>query len=244
MSEERNLKNLRKYNKVMSSLITRIVKKLRALYKPVKNRYFQSKQEKNMKAWRYAKGDKTYRLKYDLTKDSLVFDIGGYEGQWASDIFSKYSCRIYIFEPVLEFASNIEKKFNKNKKILIYKFGLGKKSESAKISLNKDSTSLYRTTGKKYQKVKIIRAIDFLKENDINKIDLMKINIEGGEYDLLEDFIESGEIKKIRNIQVQFHNFILGAKTRMSKIQKSLRKTHVLTYQYRFIWENWQKKRN
>ena len=72
----------------------------------------------------------------------------------------------------------------------------------------------------------------------------MKINIEGGEYDLLEDFIQSGEIKKIINIQVQFHYFITGAKTRMRKIQKSLRKTHVLTYQYPFIWENWRIKQN
>lgn len=227
----------------MSSLIRKILKKLGTLYKSVKNRYFQPKRNINLKSWRNAKGDETYRLNYDLNRDSLVFDLGGYEGQWASDIFLKYCCRIYIFEPVLEFANNIEERFENNKKISIYKFGLGDKSKIAKISFNKDSSSLY-STGTIYQNVKIVRAVDFLKENNINKIDLMKINIEGGEYDLLEDFIQSGVIKKISNIQVQFHNFIPSAKTRMHKIQKELRKTHVLTYQYRFIWENWQIKQN
>ncbi len=223
----------------MSSLIRKIFEKFGTLYKSVFNRYFHPKRKRCLIAWTNVKGDKSYRLNYDLNKDSIVFDIGGYEGQWTSDIFSKYSCRIYIFEPVLEFIDNIKKRFEKNKKILTFKFGLGNKSKMAKISLSKDSSSLYGT-GTIHQNVKIVRAVDFLKEKDITKIDLMKINIEGGEYDLLEDFIQSGEIKKIGNIQVQFHNFIPGAKTRMKKIQKDLRKTHVLTYQYPFIWENWQ----
>ena len=30
------------------------------------------------------------RLDYNLNENSVVFDLGGYEVQWASDIFSKY----------------------------------------------------------------------------------------------------------------------------------------------------------
>jgi hypothetical protein len=37
----------------------------------------------------------------------MVFDVGGYEGQWSSDIFSKYVCHIHIFEPVPEYAEQI-----------------------------------------------------------------------------------------------------------------------------------------
>jgi hypothetical protein len=37
----------------------------------------------------------------------MVFDVGGYEGQWSSDIFSKYVCHIHIFEPVPEYADQI-----------------------------------------------------------------------------------------------------------------------------------------
>ena len=70
----------------------------------------------------------------------------------------------------------------------------------------------------------------------------MKINIEGGEYDLLEHFLESGFIKNINNIQIQFHDFIPNAEERMKKIQYELEKTHSLTYQYPFVWENWQRK--
>jgi hypothetical protein len=39
-------------------------------------------------------------LEYDLNADSVCIDIGGYEGQWASDIFGRYGCTIHVFEPV------------------------------------------------------------------------------------------------------------------------------------------------
>lgn len=39
----------------------------------------------------------------------------------------------------------------------------------------------------------------------IDDIGLMKINIEGGEYELLERMIELGIINKVKDIQIQFH---------------------------------------
>ena len=225
----------------VSLVIKNIIKKYRVFNKIIKDRFRFSKQQRS---WFKANGDKTFRLKYDLNTESLVFDIGGYGGEWAGDIFSKYSCRIYIFEPVSKFVQNIKKRFDKNQKIVTYNFGLGDKTEHAKININQNSSSLFRTTSKIFQKVKIIRAIDFLNENNISKVDLMKINIEGGEYDLLEDLIQSGQIKKIKNIQIQFHDFIPHAKTRRNNIQIELGKTHEVTYQFPFVWENWQIKQS
>ena len=72
-------------------------------------------------------------------------------------------------------------------------------------------------------------------------IDLMKINIEGAEYDLLEHLIENKFVENIKDIQVQFHDFVPNAEARMKNIQAGLSKTHYLTYQYPFVWENWRK---
>ena len=73
---------------------------------------------------------------------------------------------------------------------------------------------------------------------------MIKVNIEGGEYDLLEFLIDSNYIEIIDNIQVQFHDFIPDAEERMKNIHKKLEKTHFLTWQYPFVWENWQLKSN
>jgi len=81
--------------------------------------FYISEQEKKVLPWFRDQGDKNLRLNYDLDENSMVFDLGGYEGQWASDIFSMYCCSIHVFEPVEEFADKIIKRFSKNKKIIV-----------------------------------------------------------------------------------------------------------------------------
>ena len=48
--------------------------------------------------WFKDKGDKTLRLNYPaLNKDSIVFDLGGYFGDYAYEINKKYGCKVYLF---------------------------------------------------------------------------------------------------------------------------------------------------
>jgi len=191
--------------------------------------------------WSADRGDETLRLNYDLNEHSMVFDLGGYEGQWASDIFSRYCSTIHIFEPVADFAKRTEQRFRRNQKIFVHDFGLGKANGSADILVNGADSSLYKK-GNELVPGRFVEAIEFMHKNNIEKINLMKINIEGGEYDLLEHLIETDFVNNIGNIQVQFHDFVPKAQHRMAMIQKDLQKTHNLTYQYLFVWENWRRK--
>lgn len=47
-------------------------------------------------------------------------------------------------------------------------------------------------------------------------------------------------IKNIKNLQIQFHNFVDSAEEKREAIRKQLSLTHKLTYDYYFIWENWE----
>jgi len=123
----------------------------------------RSKYYQHCIAWKNNKGYQRYRLDYDLDEDSLVFDAGGYEGQWTSDIFSKYCCKIFVFDPVKQFADNIQKRFSKNKKIIVFNFGLSNKTYKTKISVDKDSSSLYKN-GNKLENVDFVRLVDFIKD--------------------------------------------------------------------------------
>ena len=69
----------------------------------------------------------------------------------------------------------------------------------------------------------------------------MKINIEGGEFEVIPELIKTNLISRVDNLQVQFHEFIDNSKYKRDEIQKKLRKTHRLTYNYYFVWENWEK---
>ncbi len=164
--------------------------------------------------------------------------MGGFEGQWASDLFSKYVCEIHVFEPVKSFAEKIRTRFNRNNRIRVHTLGLANETKEAIIYVSNNCTSLLKPNDNP-ESIKLIKVEEFLKNESIEYIDLVKINIEGAEYDLIEYLVDSGLIKNIGNIQVQFHDFFPDASTRMEAIQKSLSVTHNLTWQFPFVWENW-----
>ncbi|WP_018702958.1 FkbM family methyltransferase [Anaeromusa acidaminophila] len=215
----------------MLNILYRACRKAKAFLKP-------SIQDKALYEWNLIDGDNSLRLDYDLEPNSVVFDVGGYKGQWASDIYSRYNCRILIFEPVGEFAENIRKRFVRNDKIEVFEVALGGRSRKEHIQLSQDGSSIYRK-GNKYQVIEVVDIAEFLLEHKIEKINLMKINIEGGEYEVLSRLIETGFISKIENIQVQFHEVSPSSDKDMETIQKELSKTHVPQYQYKYIWEGW-----
>lgn len=214
---------------------------IKRVWKKFYRSFLMNTEQKRSLPWFAANGDKTLRLDYDLTNNSIVFDLGGYEGQWASDVFARYCCKIHIFEPVEEFVRNIEKRFSRNNSIVAHHFGLSDETKKSIISVAEYGSSTFKK-GERSQEIFFVKAVNFMLEHEITHIDLMKINIEGGEYDLLDHLIETGFINNIDNIQVQFHDFVPDAEQRMRNIQERLQETHHLTYQYPFVWENWRKR--
>jgi len=225
----------------MRNLLSQGLSKIGGLFKYLSNKVYVSPFKKQKGFFVKQVGDSTKQLSF-LNENSLVFDVGGYVGQWASDIYGMYNCHIYIFEPVQYFVENIKKRFERNKKININSFGLGGKNETISINVSADGSSTIKKVSNNKTDVKIVDIIEFIKQNNIQKIDLIKINIEGGEYELLNRLIDSGFIHNIDNILVQFHNFFPEAKNEMNEIKDILSYSHKPIYQYEFIWELWSKK--
>lgn len=192
--------------------------------------------------WNDVRGDDTHRLNYPLNENSIVFDVGGYEGWFADKISNKYNSNIYVFEPVAEFYEKIKNRFNGNEKIKVFNFGLGAKTESIEMSLDTDGSSHISNESLKKEIVQIKSIVEFLSENNLNNIDLMKLNIEAAEFDLLDNIIKESKASCFKNIQVQFHTFIPDCVERRNEIRKHLSETHQTTYDYEFIWENWKLK--
>ena len=199
---------------------------------------------KNIYKWQDDKGDQTLRLSYPLDENSLVFDVGGYIGNFAADIFCKYNCNIYIFEPVTELYEKIKVRFSNNLKVKVFHAGLSDRSSTAKISVNGSSSSVLKTNSEKIEDIKLISVVDFIKEHGIKEIGLMKINIEGGEYFLLDSLIKNNLLDIARYYQIQFHKFIPDAKKKRENIRFELKKTHRLLWDYPFVWENWGENKN
>lgn len=189
--------------------------------------------------WVQSSGDNTLRLDYKLNENSIVLDLGGYKGEWSEKIYNKYGCNIYVFEPVLEFFNQISEKFKNNEKIKFFNFGLSNRNDNIEIYLLDDASSVF-SESQNSEKIKLVDIVKELAELSITNIDLMKLNVEGEEYNILNHLISCNLTSNIKNIQVQFHRHVENCNEMRNKIREELSKTHKLTYDFEYIWENWE----
>jgi FkbM family methyltransferase len=134
------------------------------------------------------------------------------------------------------FFSHCEKRFSGIRNIQVIDCGLGGEDSVLPIDVADDGSSFFGSraaTSGAFAKVRKADAV--LSELGIDHIDLIKINIESGEYDLLRVLIESGWIDRIRYIQVQFHNFIPDAVVLRNALREQLAKTHLERWNYEFV---------
>jgi FkbM family methyltransferase len=225
----------------------RIVRKLLNLVRRAISRVERSLfpvSQRTVDRWFADGGDARFRFDYPLDENSLVLDFGGYQGQWTSDLYARYQCSIIVFEPVHSFSQEIAARFFGNEDVTVCNFGLGGSTRAENLSLSADGSSMFGGSGEGAETSVAIRIEDakqWLDEARIETVALAKLNIEGGEYELLERLIEIGFIPKIRDLQIQFHDIAPDSKDRMGAIQTELARTHHLTYQYEFVWENWSR---
>jgi FkbM family methyltransferase len=174
------------------------------------------------------------RYDYNLNRDSLVFDVGAYKGEFGFKIIEKYGCKVISFEPVFD----VEETWLYGNFAPVYRFGLSDITRYEKIYINGDRTSLY---GKgKFQEIQLVCFWDWFRTTNFTVVDLIKINIEGEEYRLLRHMINTGMISMFRNIQIQYHDFMPDAAKLRADISEDLSKTHIRKWCYPFIWESWE----
>ena len=207
--------------------------------KILKNRYFDKGYF--FKLWFKDNKNNNKKLEYKLNSESVFFELGGYKGDYSQDIISHFNPNIYIFEPDNEFYEILNKRFIKNEKVKIYNAAVSDKTEYLMLNRDGESSSIGNSLGSTKIKVKGILLSDFIKNNNIQKIDLLNMNIEGSEYVVLKELIKNNQINKIESIQIQFHRNKIFYRLKRKVIHFFLKKTHKLIWSYDFVWERWDK---
>jgi FkbM family methyltransferase len=181
------------------------------------------------------------RYEYNLNENSIVIDLGCYVGEFTKIMEDKFNCYIYSFEPIKLFHDVCVDKFKNNTKIKVYKAGLSNENKKVDFTIGGEASSMFSDENRPEIDVDLIKIDDFLEQEKIQKVNVLKMNIEGGEYDLLEYMIKNQLTEKFENIQVQFHeNVFEGWEEKYNFIINNLTKTHHLTYKFEFKFENWE----
>jgi FkbM family methyltransferase len=196
---------------------------------------------KNYEKWFTSDGDNTLLVDYPLSENSLVIDGGGYTGRYAMDVFCRFNCNLIVFEPVPQFYNQLLKQFIFNRKVRIEPLGLTADGRELKMGILSESSSAFRTSTD-YLHLKSVILSEYLNDSKISWVDLLNLNIEGAEFEVLEELIASGLQMRIGTIQVQFHKVVPDADSRLSRIREKLMITHVCSWCFPYVWESWRLK--
>jgi FkbM family methyltransferase len=182
-----------------------------------------------------------------LTENSIVIDVGGYDGTWAEGVFSRYRPQMHLFEPLPSAYATLHAKFSMQPKIHIYPYGLADSNSTAALSVSGMGSSIYLDSpahllNPEMVTVELKDIKEVLRKLDLNEVDLININIEGGEYPLLKYMLAQGLTKRFNYIRVQFHEWIKGSHEMRAEILKGLSVTHDVEWSYPFVWESWRRK--
>ncbi|MGC1507625.1 FkbM family methyltransferase [Ketobacter sp.] len=182
----------------------------------------------------------------DLGPESLVLDVGAYNGDWAKKLIKRYNPTVLAFEPDPGNYNALKKKESEYPKLTAIPYGISDKNEASEIQLSHMGSSIFdipNASGELKTATIQLHAVDTVwKDLDLKKVSLMKINIEGGEFPLLERMIDTDLIKEVESFMIQFHEWHPGAYHRRRKIRKALAKTHNCVWDYHFVWEKWDRK--
>jgi FkbM family methyltransferase len=203
-----------------------------------------AKHHENLKEFNKALETKDLLRGYDLNENSTFFDVGAFNGEWSDIMYKTYGCFIEAYEPVTKLFEAAEKLLSNNGnagKINVYNCGLGAWRRSHVITVDGEASSTL-IDGLIQETIYIVSLKEVLKKHK-SDIDLIKINIEGGEYELLDHMIAESLASRFKNIQIQFHanTNIKNYDERIAAIRAGLSKTHKTTYSYDYIWENWER---
>lgn len=142
----------------------------------------------------------TLLVKKIIKQDDIIIDIGANIGYFTI-LFAKLSGnngKVYAFEPTGHFYEMLNMNISANcfTNIECFKEGLSNKRCEIEISIDSSSATFHQPTGEVIKKTEIVQLTtldDFVSIHNLQKIDVIKIDIDGH-----EPFVLEGGLKSIK----------------------------------------------
>ena len=203
----------------------------------------------------------------------VAIDVGAHKGETIDFFLDNFNIKqIYCCEPNSEVFSELNKKKKyQDEKIKLFNLGLGQLNEEKQLNILRDSSSStlnpFNENSKYFKRkkkvlnyfsysdeyiakkelVKILKTSDFINQNLIQNIDVLKIDTEGYEYKVLKG-INNNQFKFIKFIYFEHHYDLMlnkGYKFRDINdflVEKGFKKSFKIKMKFRktfeYIYEN------
>lgn len=187
----------------------------------------------------------------DLPTDAVVLDVGAFSGDWTERILERARSEglsdlvVHAFEPVPNFADRLERRFGADRRVNIHRYGLGGSDRATQLVVDGPGSSTVTSdvTGAALGRILVeIRDVDAVFGSlQVDRVDLAMINIEGGEFELIDRLHKTGWLGRIECVIVQFHEFAPGAHRRRRRNHRQLSESHTCAWSYPWVYERWDR---
>lgn len=185
----------------------------------------------------------------DLLEGAVVLDVGAYKGQWALRVLERADARgpselhLHAFEPEAGAVDELREAVAQDGRVEVHPFGLAGVDRVETMALAGPGSTVFVDTAAsdEFGIVEVpLRDVDaVLSELAVERIDFAKINIEGGEFELIDRLHETGWLERTGTVIVQFHEFAPGAHRGRRRNRRQLAATHRCTWDYPWVFERW-----
>jgi FkbM family methyltransferase len=159
----------------------------------------------------YTNGEYYVLERLARTNPKVLFDVGANVGDWALMVNKIHpQAAVHCFEIVPSTFDQLQRKSQGNPQIVLNKFGLSDHEGTIEVKYFPENSTLSSTLDYPHQlesvKVEcfVTTGDSYAKNNGIERIDFLKIDVEGAEYFVLNGFGECFENGRISVVQFEY----------------------------------------
>lgn len=148
-----------------------------------------------------------------INPGDIVVDLGANIGIFTAYALSKGASKVYAAEPFAKYVNLLEENTKRwSDKISIIPYGISSSSGQSKIRIGSDSNTIIDSVFDNYswdkpqdfETIINITLSELFKSHSIDKVNFLKFDIEGSEYDAFKGITDK-ELKRVEKIAIEYH---------------------------------------
>ena len=176
-----------------------------------------------------------------LKEDGIVLDIGSYKGEFSEAVFARNNNLVFwLYEPISEFFEISHNRFKDNNRVLISQSAVS--ADGRDFEMRIDGLRSRKQEHNNFDSIPIT-SVSIQKIFDSSKeFELLKMNIEGMEFECLEKLLSTKSLKKAKYLLIQFHNLDKNSLPALIRLREEFANDFYNVWKYDWMWELWERK--
>ena len=155
--------------------------------------------------------------KDSLDECSTVVSVGvGEDASFDLGLIEKYNCMIYAYDPTPKSIAWVQENIQTDR-FRFEPLALSGADGFIKLFLPKNASHVSASVGSNnkhvagdYFEAESVCLSTLMQRLGVEFVDVLKMDIEGAEYSVLDEALESGALRKVRQLLVEFYHFFSG----------------------------------